>query len=242
MSIAARYDAARRVLVLTASNDGRAALAEAARAGGYQRAEDEVSEALHEAYEFVRPEDVPGAMTDAPILVDSDALAYPDNGERIILPGAKVFWFPDYMVTDPWELLRTRGRVEFEEADDANPDADPAPLVPDDVADYLPGGPRCGELFYIAADVQTDRTALPPPVLALYAAGIDDGRDLIDPGLYFCRKGSRGFRRDDDAWALWGPYAPTFSGADHAYKDGAVETPDPRPAPPQPDLFTGAGA
>jgi hypothetical protein len=51
---------ARRVLILTADNDGRRALAEAYRSGrGFSAAESEVSEALHEAYEFVRPEDVP---------------------------------------------------------------------------------------------------------------------------------------------------------------------------------------
>jgi hypothetical protein len=98
----AKHDKARHRLTITANNEGRAALKDCYTApnGGYWRAEGEVAEAFHEAYEFVRPEHVPGALTDAPILVDADDLEHPDNGEVIIRDGAAVFWFPDYMVTD----------------------------------------------------------------------------------------------------------------------------------------------
>ena len=74
--INARIDKARHVLILTADNEGRAALKDAYERGGYPYAEGEVAEALHEAYEFVPPENIPGAMTDAPILVDCDYLLY----------------------------------------------------------------------------------------------------------------------------------------------------------------------
>jgi hypothetical protein len=230
--IDAHYDATRKVLVITASNRGRADLADAYRRGnngptsGYYYAESHIAECFHEAYEFVDPGDVPGAMTDAPILVDSDGIARPDNGETIILPEARVFWFPNYAVEDPWETLKNRGRVEFSEGESDDPDAAPPPLVPADLADYLPGGARCGELFYIGGNGSADRNELPEPLRTLFIASVDDGRDLIDPGLYFAKR-----------WRLLGPYAPTWSGQDHAMKAGAVEANPAPPEPEQPTLF-----
>lgn len=101
-------------LRLTLGNEGRAELAEALRES-YNRAESLVSEWLHEMYEFVHPEEI-GALTDAPILCDCDDLDYPDTGEREFLPNAEFYWFPDYMIRDPWQLLAWRGRVEFVKA------------------------------------------------------------------------------------------------------------------------------
>jgi len=57
---------------LTLGNEGRAELAEALR-DGYARGESLVGEWLHEAFEFIRPEEI-GALTDAPILCNCDGL------------------------------------------------------------------------------------------------------------------------------------------------------------------------
>lgn len=109
------YDSKSHILILTADNEGRADLKSAYSSQGYYGAETTVSEALHEAYEFIEPEDI-GALTSAPILVDCDHLAYPDNGDRVVIEGARIFWFPNYAVTDPWEVLKNTGRVVFTEA------------------------------------------------------------------------------------------------------------------------------
>lgn len=220
--IQARYDAARKTLVITAANEDRAALADAytGEHGGYQAAESLVGEALHEAYDFVRPEDVPGALTDAPILVESDGIAYPDNGEVIVLPLAKVFWFPNYAITDPWEVLKNTGRVEFNLGGPDDPDEPAPPLFPTDLADYLPGGARVGEGFYLGGDGTGDVAALPDTLRTLLDE-LTYSRDLIDPGYYFV-KGA----------ALRGPYPPTFPGMDHALKAGMLEA---KPASPEPE-------
>lgn len=145
-----KIDSARHVLILTADNEGRAALKDAYGRGGYYNAEGEVAEALHEAYEFVRPENVPGALTDAPILVDCDFLEHPDNGDLIIRDGAAIYWFPDYMVTDPFDQLKNTGRVEFVEgrpfADTITP---PPPLKPEFIRSHFPGGDRQGCVIWI---------------------------------------------------------------------------------------------
>ena len=97
-------------VTFTADNEARAELADAYRAGGYPRAEMYVGEALHEAWEFVRPEEV-GALTDAPILAECDGIERDDDGDLTAV--GKVCWFPDYQVKDPWEALRNVGRVRF---------------------------------------------------------------------------------------------------------------------------------
>lgn len=114
MSIRARIKG--NALIITADNESRADLADAYRDqsnyGGCIKAESLVGDGLHEKWEFIQPEDV-GALTDAPILCDADGLDYPDDGGRIVRNDAKVAWFPNYMVTDPWEVLRNTGRVTF---------------------------------------------------------------------------------------------------------------------------------
>lgn len=219
----ARHDKVRRVLVITASNDGRATLADLYREGrGYNGAESELAEAFHEAYEFVRPEDVPGAMTAAPILVDADDVLHPDNGEILILPRSRVFWFPDYCVEDPYETLKNRGRVEFVEAKPYADQQEDPPLVPANLADYLPGGERQGEWFLIGGSGRDDRADLPEPLRTLFLDSINDGRDLIDPGMYFVHRHTH----------LAGPFAPTWSGWESARKAGALEA---KPEPVEPE-------
>ncbi len=84
-------------LVLTADNEDRAYIASEQRQYGYLGAESAIQDDLfcNCEFEFILPEDI-GALTDAPIISD----------------GENVWWFPDYMITDPWALLK-QGRVEF---------------------------------------------------------------------------------------------------------------------------------
>lgn len=112
-------------LKITANNADRANLSEAYRLGGYQEAESLIAEAFQpngDLY-FIPPEDI-GALTDAPILSDdwiliewwrgaSDDGAH-EHDERI--RNAKVWWFPDYAIRDPWEELKNIGYVIFESA------------------------------------------------------------------------------------------------------------------------------
>lgn len=104
------------VLKITADNEGRAMIKEAyagfgvSGSGGYPRAEMEVIDELGQrGWEFVRPEWV-AALTDAPIITDD--IIFADNGDVEYV--GDVWWFPNYMVTDPWEVLKNKGRVYFE--------------------------------------------------------------------------------------------------------------------------------
>jgi len=227
--IRARHDKARRILIITADNESRRDLADAyrdtSRHGGYSKAEGVVSEGLHEEYDFCDPADVPGALTDAPILIESDAVLRPDNGEVILLDAAPVFWFANYMIRDPWRELANRGRVEFQEAE-SDPDYVSPPAVPADIADYMPGGARCGEAFYLGApDGLTPEGDLPEPLRSLMS-DLTYNRDLVDPGCYFVKAGR-----------LMGPYNTAANGQIHLEQAGAL-APAPRaPEPPQPELF-----
>jgi len=103
------YKVTERALTFMADNEGRADLAAAYRAGGYPRAESEVLSATGgNGLEMVAPEDI-GALTSAPIF--SDDFGRADSGE--VAHCGRVFWFPDYMVRDPWEELKNKGRVVF---------------------------------------------------------------------------------------------------------------------------------
>lgn len=218
--IDAKYDATRKVLIITADDEGREELAEAS-AQSYQQAESLIAEAFHEAYEFVDPSDIPGALTDAPILVDSDDVFRPDNGEVVMPINAKVFWFPNYAVTDPWEVLARTGTVEFAQAENDDPDAPLPPLVPDDLADFLPGGAKCGQLFYIGGEGVADRATLPAPLKTLYDEGFGE-RDLIDCGLYFVAPEEQPMRGSYMRGRLRGPYGQTWKGAIRAQEMGAT--------------------
>jgi hypothetical protein len=104
-------------LMLTASNTDRSALAEAYRLRGYYGAEMLISEAFHELLTFIQPEHI-GALTDAPILTDDadysdEAMA---RGGPVPHDDVAVWWFPDYMVIDPWAELTRKGRVVFTKA------------------------------------------------------------------------------------------------------------------------------
>ena len=102
-------------LKITADNEDRSELAYAYRGetgapGGYPAADDYVREALYQAgWEFVRPETV-AALTDAPIITND--MQVDDNGDVVHV--GDVWWFPGYMITDPWQELKNHGRVIFD--------------------------------------------------------------------------------------------------------------------------------
>ena len=58
--------------------------------------------------DFILPEWV-GAMTDAPIIAEH--VNFTDDGTPEI--EGRVWWFPSYMVTDPWRELADTGVVRF---------------------------------------------------------------------------------------------------------------------------------
>lgn len=207
--INAVHDQERRKLVITASNAGRAELADALK-GGYREAQDLIADYFHEAYEPIDAGDVPGCLTSAPMWVDADDIARPDNGETILLPNARVFYFANYMLESEWDTLRNTGRVELDLVPD-NPDYVPPPAYPDDFADFLPGGPRQGEGFWIGRTASDDRNDLPEPLRSIFCRSINDGRDLIDPGVYFIGR---------DGETLKGPYAQTWPSIGRAAQDG----------------------
>lgn len=64
---------------------------------------------LCSGWEMVPPEDL-GALTAAPIL--SDEIVRDDHGE--VTEAGRVYWFPDYMVRDEIEELRTELSVLFQ--------------------------------------------------------------------------------------------------------------------------------
>lgn len=81
-------------------------------ATGYYDREQIVSEGLHEHYDFIAPETI-AALTDAPILCHADDTSVEDDGQRTIVAHARIYWFPNYAITDPWEELADRGEVIF---------------------------------------------------------------------------------------------------------------------------------
>jgi hypothetical protein len=196
-------------LVLIANNEGRAALAENYRLKrGYRGAEGIVAEALHEQFEFVVLEYISGALTDAPILVACDDLGYPDNGECVITPSAPIFWFPNYMVEDPFETLKNRGRVAFDQAEpyEWKPTA---PMLPLDLERYLPGGDKQGFAFLINEGVERYDYPKFRDVPAMQGP-YNEPDDGIFPGVYFFDRNGK----------LHGPYSTGAVGILHLERDG----------------------
>ena len=64
---------------------------------------------LCNGWSIVNPEDI-GALTDAPIV--SCEIKYFEDSDEIEDIG-KVYWFPNYMVQDPLEILLKEGEVVF---------------------------------------------------------------------------------------------------------------------------------
>lgn len=106
-------------LILTASNTDRRELAEAWRCHhNWDRQWYDIIGPFQENGELydVAPEDI-AALTSAPILTDD--FTTHDDGTREAL--GRVWWFPNYMIRDPLEELRNRGRVEFTLAEEVAP-------------------------------------------------------------------------------------------------------------------------
>lgn len=111
MNIGSRIEGNR--LIITADNTARRELAESYRRGGYQAAECDLAEyggfnGANGGLAFMPPETIPDAMTDMPLLAD---WSINDDGSASVW--GTVYGFPDYCITDPWQRLRDRGRVEF---------------------------------------------------------------------------------------------------------------------------------
>jgi hypothetical protein len=216
----ARHDKERGLLIITASNDGRAELAAAyndPKYGGYSRAEGVIAEGLHEAYEPWDADDAPDAwLCSAPFMIDCDGISYPDNGQRVVYAGTPVFYFPNYMVEDPWETLKNKGRVIWTQVFYDKPDL----LSIEELKSYLPGGSREGQAVWI------DPARFPPEateesILKAWPELINEWEpDRLEVGLFFWKGGKR-----------FGPYATSPRGVCDMERDGVV-TP---PKPPHPD-------
>jgi len=101
-------------LLIQANNEDRAELKCQYEQGGYPRAEDFVIESMGQlGYDWVLPEEC-GALTSAPIFSDEKTMN--DEGEVTFV--GDVWWFPNYMLDDPWEILKNRGRVILDPEED----------------------------------------------------------------------------------------------------------------------------
>lgn len=223
--INARHDKAGRRLIITADNDGRAALADAYRSGGYRGAESEVAQAFHEAYELRDADDTPDAwLTSAPFIIDADGVNYCDNGQFTVWEGTPIFQFPDYAVEDPWETLKNRGRVEWPEVT-ADPEEYPAPPSRAFIESHFTGGSREGVLIWIGAmtfpGVEYDAVPKAWPELTR-----EDDPESWDCGLYFWRDGRR-----------HGPFSNSPRGViDAENAGGRFEPKPPSRDPDQPEM------
>lgn len=204
----ARHDKAGKRLIITASNEGRAELADAYRRGGYRYAEQVIAEGFHEAYEPRDADDTPDAwLSDAPYLIDCDGIAYADNGETPVYIGTPIFGFLDYAVVDPWETLKNTGRVEFTECE-WNPVEEIHAYTRPEVQSYFPGGENEGRLLHV--DPVTFRDCGGDIAANWPELARESGLDQVDPGLYFWRGGKR-----------FGPYSTSPASYLRAERDGA---------------------
>jgi len=69
---------------------------------------------LGNGWDEVHPEKI-GALTDSPIIGHN--ISWDDNGEIELSEDSKIYWFPDYMVCDPWKKLLKERKVFFTLAD-----------------------------------------------------------------------------------------------------------------------------
>jgi hypothetical protein len=103
-------------LLLTASNDARADYSDELK----RRGSDEVFYQMMSAWRDngvlfpIEPEWI-GALTEAPIIAEFHTVE--DDGTNTV--DGKVWWFPNYMITDPMKELFHKGRVEFTLAESA---------------------------------------------------------------------------------------------------------------------------
>jgi len=62
----------------------------------------------------VSPESI-GALTDAPII--GYDIGFTDEGEVELYDESKIYWYPNYMIKDPWKVLLKEGEVFFDLAE-----------------------------------------------------------------------------------------------------------------------------
>jgi hypothetical protein len=216
--INAKHDKAAGRLIITAGNKGRAELAEAFERG-YYHVQSFLAEWFHEAYELRDADDAPDAwLCSAPFMIDCDGISYPDNGQLVVYAGTPVFFFPNYMIEDPWETLKNTGRVVWTQVAYDKPDLLSIP----ELESYLPGGSREGQAVWI------DPARFPPEATeeSILKAWPELCRcpeyepDRLEVGLFFWKDGKR-----------HGPYATSPRGVCEMQEAGVI-TP---PKPPHPD-------
>jgi len=219
--INAIHDKAGHRLVITADNESRSELADAYRRGGYYYAESYIAESLHEAYEPWDADDAPDAwLCSAPFMIDCDGISYPDNGQKVVYSGTPVFYFPNYMIEDPWETLKNTGRVIWTQVTYDTPD----PLGIEEMKSYLPGGSREGVAVWI--DPARFPGASDEDILRAWPELINEWEpDRLEVGLFFWKEGKR-----------FGPYATSPRGVCDARDAGAIDPPKP-PRPDNPTLY-----
>jgi hypothetical protein len=228
----AKHDKDGKRLIITASNKGRAELAEAYRhaermkGSGHYYAESVLMDYFHDYYEFVPADDAPDAwLCSCPFVIDADGIEYPDNGERPVLWGTPIFAFTDYVFVDEWEKLKNTGRVIFEEVEWGEA---PPPLTKAEIESHMTGGAREGFLLYVDPvrfpDASEEQIARAWPELA---RSLEYEPDRVDCGLYFWKAGKR-----------FGPYSTSPRGVCNAERDGCRgvfdRTPEPTPDPELP--------
>ena len=100
-------------LLLLATNEERSEIASLLRDRGIREADRFIRECLTGILYFVPPENI-CALTGAPILTEYCNTS--DDRNLAPYPDAGLWWFPDYMLSCPWEQLAWRGRVLFRNA------------------------------------------------------------------------------------------------------------------------------
>lgn len=74
------------------------------------------SHSTNGSYEMVRPEHI-GALTDAPII--GLGMVQQEEGDPFADEETKVWWYPNYMISDPLEVLLKHGEVIFQSGDNS---------------------------------------------------------------------------------------------------------------------------
>lgn len=99
-------------LLFTADTESREEIAAADNDYGVQL-DLVLSDVLGNGLEMLQAEEV-GALTDSEIF----ALDAVRDDQGTLTDAGRVFWFPDYMIRNPWDDLATTGSVLFHKSND----------------------------------------------------------------------------------------------------------------------------
>ena len=69
---------------------------------------------LGNGWDEIMPDKI-GALTDSPIIAKDTY--YDDDGNLELPEGCKIYWYPNYMIKDPWKVLLKKGEVFFDLAE-----------------------------------------------------------------------------------------------------------------------------